>query len=499
MKKQEITYETKFWVGYEIKNSFEVLDAFIDRARIDYYKQILSQAVLFTQKQEVYNKEEPGQLFMCHSVLRSFLRACSRLQVKSKKWKVMQTNSDCKSVLHQASMNKEEYQNPFIVFHNAFTENSLHELENKLAEIVYLALLPQQVDYNTDLSTAYIHIVKLLDAAQLMRERGLEKSKKQITPAAVMQQESNLLREQDNKTITISGSGDEDKMPMESQSEVSAVEEEPQNDQNQITTIITATIAAYGIYCFGERKTKEAQKSVYSETKQTNATHYYVLVIVPTMPQNITADLAFLIKTQTKGRCTATLLIHTLKDLRRDKSKQALFFQKIVFEGVTWFEDWSKTTPLNLGSASKREFKKIERYWLDRKIIVDGLINSATALDPDDAEILKITFLHQTVEQLCLGLIHTFLGYRPHHFALSYLFDLCDLFTSITSDLFPRKTQEELTILKPLFSSINDLRHFKTVGRSIPQLPLIEERCMAFYEQAVQVVEIEIKRLKELI
>lgn len=497
MKKQEITYETKFWAGYEITNPFDVLKAFITYAHIDHYKQMLSDAVLYAQRHEVYNKEEPSQLFMCYAIFRSFFRACSKLEGKSKKWKIQQANSDCKSVLHRASLNEEEYYNPFTVFKNAFAENSLKDYEYFFSTMVEMALSRHQLDYDPDLFTNYIHIVKMLDATQLIRERGLEKSKKEITQDDVMLEEVNPVGEDDNKIITEENTSNQEDQT-EPKPEHQELEEEPQNNQNQITTIITTTIAAYGIYCFGERKTKEAQKSVYSETKQKNATHYYVLVIVPTMPQNITADLAFLIKTQTKGLCTATLLIHTLKDLRRDKSKQASFFQQVVFEGVTWFEDWSKTTPLNLASASKKELKKIEKYWLDRKIIVYGLINSAKALGPNDAEILKITFLHQTVEQLCLGLIHTFLGYRPNHFALGYLFDLCDLFTPIASELFPRKTQEELTILKPLFSSINDLRHFKIVGRSIPQLPLIEERCTEFYKQAVQVIKIEIEQLKKL-
>lgn len=478
MKKQVINYETNSWLGKEIENPFEVLKAFLTYAHINYYKEMLSDAVLYAQKNEVYNKEEPGELFMCHAVLRSFFRACSKLESKSKKWQVLQSQANCNSILHQASLNEEEYNNPFTVFKNAFAENSVKEYEYFCSLMVEMALSHHQLDYDPDIFTFYIHTVKMLDAAQLIRERGLEKSKKETTHADVVQQETNEIGEIDTKVVTVGSNNDDDK--------------------NQITTIITTTLSTCGIYCFGERKTKEAQKSVYFETKQKNATHYYLLLLVPTMPQNVTADLAFLIKTQTRGHCTATLLIHTVKDLRRDKTKQASFFQKIVFEGVTWFENWEQTPPLKLSSVSKKKCKEIESYWLDRKIIVDGWMDAAVALDPDDAEILKITFLHQTVEQLCLGLIHTFLGYRPHHFALGYLFELCDLFTPIASELFPRKTKQELTFLKPLLRSINDMRHFKTLDKSTPQLPLLEERCTAFYEQSVLAIETELQRLKSV-
>ena len=75
---------------------------------------------------------------------------------------------------------------------------------------------------------------------------------------------------------------------------------------------------------------------------------------------------------------------------------------------------------------------------------------------------------------------------------------LSDLFTPIASELFPRKTKQELTFLKPLLRSINDMRHFKTMDKSTPQLPLLEERCTAFYEQALRAVEAELERLKSV-
>ncbi|WP_432671143.1 hypothetical protein [Flavobacterium sp. SM2513] len=495
MKKQVINYETNSWACYEIKNLFEVLEAFMTYAHIDHYKQMLSDAVLYAQKNEVYNKEEPGQLFMCHAVLRSFFRACSKLESMSKKWKVQQTNTECKSVLHQASLNEEEYNNPFMVFKNAFAENSVKDYEYFFSTMVEMALSHHQLDYDPDLFNFYIHTVKMLDASQLIRERGLEKSKKETAPAEVVQQETNPVGEEDNETNTTDCNPVNQSEPLPEHQEAEA---EPQNNQNQITTIITKTLSTCGIYCFGERKTNKAHESLYSERKESTTTLYYLLVIVPTMPQNIIADLAFLINTQTKGRCTATLLIHTLRDLRRDKTKQASFFQKIVFEGVTWFENWQNTPPLKLDSVAKRKCKEIESYWMDRKMIVDGWRDAAVALDSNDAEMLKITFLHQTVEQLCLGLIHTFLGYRPHHFALGYLLELCDLFTPIASELFPRKTKQELAFLKPLFRSINDRRHFKTIGKTTPQLPLLEERCTAFYEQATRGVDTELQRLKSV-
>lgn len=181
MKKNTISFETRFWYAYEIENPFEVIDAFFDYAALDHYKQRLAEAVLYINKQEVYKKGYPGQVFVFYTTLRSFLKACFCLQYKRKKWKVKQS-SDCKSILHQGSLTKEEYANPFTVFQIAFAEKSLDEFEFFLCEIIHISLSPNVVEFDYYLITPYIHLIKMLDASQLLRESGLEKVKKNTHP-----------------------------------------------------------------------------------------------------------------------------------------------------------------------------------------------------------------------------------------------------------------------------------------------------------------------------
>ena len=91
-----------------------------------------------------------------------------------------QKPSDCKSILHQCSLTKEEYANPFTVFQIAFADKSLDEFDFFLCEVIHISLSPNVVDFDYDLITPYIHLLKMLDASQLMRERGLKKIKKDI-------------------------------------------------------------------------------------------------------------------------------------------------------------------------------------------------------------------------------------------------------------------------------------------------------------------------------
>ncbi|OXA93482.1 hypothetical protein [Flavobacterium hercynium] len=175
MKKNKISFETTFWAHHELENPFEVIDAFLGSENLAYYKQTLSEIVFYRSKDEIYNKECPGDVFFNYTAIRSFLRACSSLSYKSKKWKVREVSAEKKSILSQASLTTEEYENPFIVFENAFAEHSLADFEFFLCEIVHLSLRPTIVEFDSDLLTPYIHVIKMLDASQLLLESEVER------------------------------------------------------------------------------------------------------------------------------------------------------------------------------------------------------------------------------------------------------------------------------------------------------------------------------------
>ena len=177
MKKNKISFETSFWAGYATRNPFKAIDAFFTYADLDYYKQNLSEVVICSYKKEVCKKDNPSTIFVLYTALNSFLKICYCLQRKSKKWKVKES-LQCETVFHLSSLTKEEYDKPFIVFQKAFDEKTLEEFELFLCQILELSLSPHAEDPDFDLATPYIHLIKMLNAAELMRERGVEKIKK---------------------------------------------------------------------------------------------------------------------------------------------------------------------------------------------------------------------------------------------------------------------------------------------------------------------------------
>jgi len=176
MKKNKIPLETSFWSGREVEKPFEFLEVFFEYANLDYYKEMLNQFLLHTNKPEAYEVGYPGQTFTLYTVFRSFLKACFSLKTKDKKWKVRKAPQKW-SILGQASLTREEYQNPFLVFQKAFDEKTPDEFDFFLCEITHLSLSPFAEEFEYDLITPYIHLIKMLDASQVINERGVKKLK----------------------------------------------------------------------------------------------------------------------------------------------------------------------------------------------------------------------------------------------------------------------------------------------------------------------------------
>ncbi|MFH6969132.1 hypothetical protein [Flavobacterium sp. FlaQc-28] len=189
MKKNKISFNTRFWAGFTAGNPFEAFDAVFDFAHLDYYKQNLSEVVLYCHKRKVYKQNDPSNVFVFYSAICSFVKICHSLKGKSRKWKVKESTR-LEDVFHLSSLTKEEFDNPFLVLQKAFEEKTLEQFESFLFEIVELSLSRYACDPDSDLMTPYIHLTKMLDAGELMKERGIERICK--SDLAETQKEKNL-------------------------------------------------------------------------------------------------------------------------------------------------------------------------------------------------------------------------------------------------------------------------------------------------------------------
>jgi hypothetical protein len=160
---------------------------------------------------------------------------------------------------------------------------------------------------------------------------------------------------------------------------------------------------------------------------------------------------------------------------------------------------YSKTKSLGreMPSGLRQDMQHSQRYWQDRVAIARSLLSSEALAEREGVTAVCQSMLHMAVGQVCLGLIEVFLGYRPNHFALGYLFGICSTFSSLASDIFPRDTDENKRLFAILATNISTLRqsHSDHYGKS--DIDMLAGRCWRFLEEAGEIVNERLE--KELV
>lgn len=120
-------------------------------------------------------KKDPSVILPFHQSLRIFIREGYRISKKAEKWQV-NAAPGINSPLMKGSLSEKEYENPLLVFKKAFKEYSIKEYDYFISGIVYFSLQMYRYGPEGNLIKPYIHLSKMLDAAYLILERGVQKS-----------------------------------------------------------------------------------------------------------------------------------------------------------------------------------------------------------------------------------------------------------------------------------------------------------------------------------
>lgn len=267
-----------------------------------------------------------------------------------------------------------------------------------------------------------------------------------------------------------------------------------------ISKIIVESISTSSIYCFGEKKNIQAVQNPFQEfiSGQKEHTHFYLMVLTDEYVINAVADISDIIKNKTENRYTVTLLLYKAKYGHYLSPNQRYFYHQVLTKGYKVYE--RENTPLNISfdETPKRKIDSIKFYWENRKKIAESFLKSENQIDYMDTGFVQDSMMHTAVEQICLGLINVFLGYYPDHFSMGYLFDICEIFTPLTSDMFPRATSEDKRLFELLKTNPNSLRWAKVKESCLIDTELMDKRCCLFYEKATEIAEAELLRQEKL-
>lgn len=120
-------------------------------------------------------KKDPSVILQFHQSLRIFIREGYMIGKKTKKWQVNEAPG-ISSPMMKGSLSEKEYENPLLVFKRAFKEYSIKEYDYFISGIVYFSQQMYRYGPEGNLISPSIHLSKMLDAAYLMLERGVQKS-----------------------------------------------------------------------------------------------------------------------------------------------------------------------------------------------------------------------------------------------------------------------------------------------------------------------------------
>ncbi|MFV8342267.1 hypothetical protein [Flavobacterium sp. XS2P39] len=267
-----------------------------------------------------------------------------------------------------------------------------------------------------------------------------------------------------------------------------------------VKNIIAESIGTTGIYCFGERKKSQSVLNPFSENnyKKERNTHFYLLVLTDEHIIKTVSDITDVIKVKTEGRYTVTMLLHKGKSGNYLTPHQLYFYHQVLTKGYKVYERESMPPIIVFDEIPKRNLDYIRSYWKNRSVVANNFLKGQYHVDYANTGEVQESMLHITVEQICLGLINVFLGYHPNHFSMAYLFEICEVFTPLTSEIFPRTSGEDKRLFDLLKAHPTALRWVSLKKSCLVDTDLLAKRCKLFHEQACELVEAELERIENL-
>lgn len=266
-----------------------------------------------------------------------------------------------------------------------------------------------------------------------------------------------------------------------------------------ITQIVAETVEVSALYCFGQRNTSRSAIGAVFEGHaiDVQTTHYYLFLIVKGFEADKVGNISYKIKTQTDGRYTATIVTNTKKALYKAEGDQQHFFYQVMQHGQLLYQESARPPFLPFEAIPARNIKSAKMYVQQRNRTVEFL-SEAEAMDGGGATKIHVYLMHLIVEQTCLGLIRLFLGYMPNQFSLQFLFELCEYFTPLTAELFPRETEKDKELLKILSGHTTSLRYGFVDDVYHHDYEVLSNRYYEFVERANKLASTELERLEQV-
>lgn len=250
---------------------------------------------------------------------------------------------------------------------------------------------------------------------------------------------------------------------------------------------ICGSIDTERIYCFGKRTYQASRSNPLSNNHSEHRLkdHYDLVVITSGDQVDKASNLQDKLNNRSSDAYTVLLLMHTAESLHKSLKSNYHFCHNLLRlgeqvyqkEGLNAEHALPEYDPSNISFDCRMNWH--QRYYRGK-----AFIEAAGTVWDEGEETVVLSLLHQGIEQICLGMIFIFLGYRPNQHSLTHLFDLCFNFTTLIDSIFPRNTPEDLRVFRLLAKSANNGRFMINVSIDPTDTGLLYHRSKILIEES---------------
>ncbi|RNL86689.1 hypothetical protein ED312_11185 [Sinomicrobium pectinilyticum] len=199
--------------------------------------------------------------------------------------------------------------------------------------------------------------------------------------------------------------------------------------------------------------------------------------------------------------CRVYIIDYTLDEVCYKVDRGSNFLDRFLTEALLLFAEDKRLTSLNrTPDYHGKNWKRMRKVWKARSkratYLLSMLVDAYQEMDEDPT--VKMGIMHYALEQVCLGLLYVFWEFKPAHNTLSFLFHLCNHFTSLPDDIFSGASHTRHHMYHLLSNAPHQMRFKSKSGITKKEAEKAFVLCNDFMVQARKVAEAELQRLKRL-
>jgi hypothetical protein len=264
--------------------------------------------------------------------------------------------------------------------------------------------------------------------------------------------------------------------------------------QQSLDHIVKQVLAKYNaecIYLLSEQYTGYSRRACFLESSVNEDSFVCNLFIIS---GNHTQGISSL----TKDRLTAHLLVHDRESVSKAISSGNRFFLTVLQTASLLYKRKGIIIPPISSFNWEKIYLKAKSRWEYRLRMAKGFLKAANESHHEICyeQEIALSLLTQFCEQICLGLIQVFLGYKPNTANIRSLMTLSKLCTDEVCNILHTLTENDRYLLKLLNNSLNDIRFKEDCDVSFENVHELIYRCEYLLERLEILCGVELDLLK---